>query len=95
MGERMTKVKCDCGNEVELDEPRLELVNQLTISAIVWAHPEQTACDRCGMAFVPMFNGIPIDGMKCSYRQVSASELPSGMPVKKKEQSRIISPFGR
>jgi hypothetical protein len=88
----MAKVKCDCGNEVELQDPRLELVNQLTVSMIVWAHPEQVVCDRCDTAFVPLIAGIPMEHMRTTYKQMPQAALPAGMPVKK-EQSRIYNPF--
>jgi hypothetical protein len=87
------KIPCQCGNEVEVLEPRLELINQLTVSMIIWAHPEQTACDRCGMAFIPLIAGIPMEHMKCTFKQVPVESLPPGMPVKREQQSRIINPF--
>lgn len=93
----MAIVQCKgCGNNVDLPDPRAELINQLTVSMIVWSHGEPILCPTCGMGFIGQIAGIPMEHLRCVYSAVPKEQLPDNVkPQRAAQQSRIISPFGR
>lgn len=92
----MQKIPCKCGNYIDVPAARLELINQLSVSMIVWAHGEPTQCVACGNVIVGIIPNIPVEHIKLTFQ-----EIPKGMgglPADAKlqqQKSRIIDPFGR
>ena len=90
----MEQIPCNnCGGKIDVPSPRLELVNQYTVSMIVWAHGEPVACANCGAVVVGLIPEIPINHMKMSYTPLPPESMPKGMKVQQQQKSRIIIPF--
>jgi hypothetical protein len=91
MSEQQTMPCNKCGTPINLEAPRLELINQLTISAIVWAHPDVVTCQQCGLVYVGIMPELQYNAIKLSYVPMPDGP-PKGVAVKK-EPTRIINPF--
>lgn len=86
----MKQIPCPkCGAPIPVDTPKLELINQYTFSAIVWAHGQPEACPNCGTAIIGVIPQEGSQGIKLNYMEVPSD----GKPVVQKQPSRIINPF--
>lgn len=86
------KVPCQCGSYIEVPAPRLELINQYSVSMICWAHGEPTACANCGAMVIGVIPELNPGGIKLSYMPLPSDSRPINVAVKK-EPSRIIKPY--
>jgi len=69
----------DCRQMFVVEMPRADVINTLTISQIVWAHPDVQSCPHCG----------------CGYQmQLLRVESPTirWSPVKTRQDANIIIP---
>jgi hypothetical protein len=82
---------CPCGAKIPIPDPRLELVNQYTVSMVVWAHGEPIACDACGAMIIGVIPELPVGHIKMAYRALPPEAIQA--PGVEKKRSRIINPF--
>lgn len=80
------KLKCECGNQMEVSDPIIEIVNQLSLSAIVINHAAVTGkvCSACGKE-----RFLAIQGFDVSAFKIVCLPVPP-----KPEESRIVTPNG-
>lgn len=85
----MQKIPCrNCpGVELEVADPRLELINQMSVSMIIWAHPDQVSCPQCGDMFIGHIPMIPLENIKMGFLQIGSDGI-----AKVVEKSRILIP---
>jgi len=80
----MSAMKCvDCGKEFELEMPQHEVVNAMSVSMLIFAHPTMPCCPHCGTAY-----RFEIAGVKQAVFGFKKFVL------EKSEESRIIVPDG-
>jgi rRNA maturation protein Nop10 len=84
----------ECGGNIEVSAPRLELINQFSVSMIVWAHPDAPTCAKCGATVVGAIPEMNAENFKLVYMPLPAESRPANIGVAK-PKSNIILPFGR
>lgn len=79
----MSAMRCvDCGKEFDVDMPQHEVINQMTVSMVVFAHPQLACCPHCGTAY-----RFEVAGLKSAVFGFKKFELP-----KQEDASRILVP---
>jgi hypothetical protein len=81
-------VPCKCGTKISVPDPKIELINQLTVSMIVWAHSQAIQCPTCNTIYVGFLPPVTPGSVKMGY-----TPLESPPPNLIQEQPRIINPF--
>lgn len=57
----------ECGANYDVPIPSLELTNNQSVSAIVWAHPEWSSCPACGLVVCPAIGAFDPSTVKMAY----------------------------
>jgi len=83
------EIPCKCGAKIAVPDPRVEIINNLTVSMIVWAHSTAAQCPTCQTVYVGFLPPVPPGLIKMGYTQLDNPPPNSVVP----EKSRIINPF--
>ena len=76
-----SRIQCvQCGQELVVRQPSLEVLNGSTVSILSWAHSESQACPTCGLQYKCAIVGVG---------QVKVMWRPVKQPI---GQSRITVP---
>jgi hypothetical protein len=80
--QRQQPVKClnrDCQKEFVVFAPDPEVINSMTVSMLVWSHPDVQACPHCGTPY------------QMQVRRIKGVEVAWG-PVRTKADAGIVVP---
>jgi hypothetical protein len=78
-----TSIKCECGNDLHITDPIIEIVNQISFCALVLNHAamQGNVCSKCGKKYFMCIQGFNLAAIKLAL-----------LPVpEEKEVSRIIT----
>jgi hypothetical protein len=63
-----------CSKPMGIIEPVAEVVNAITVSAVIWTHQEPQVCPSCGCAFQWKLAGMENPKLKWAIVQVQSSK---------------------
>jgi hypothetical protein len=52
--EQQQQIKCfntDCGKEFVVMLPHAEVINSMSVSLVIWTHPDVQSCPHCGVPY--------------------------------------------
>jgi hypothetical protein len=82
----MSQMTCECGEVLTLSDPVFEIVNQLTIAAIIMntGMMRGNVCGKCGQGYIAVIQGFDPRSLKLSMTKIPN---PDNAP-------RIVAPNG-
>lgn len=82
-GMEVCTMECyQCKEQITLTIPRAEVENKVAYSMVIFVHEKPQVCPKCGLLYACAIKDI-VDGIRLTF-----------LPLRKKEQSSIITPTG-
>jgi hypothetical protein len=77
----MPKMNCKCGALMEVTEPKFEVINGLTLSAIVLNNALMggTVCPKCRTGYIPVIKDFNPQGCIIGMVEIPVTDVPSGL----------------
>jgi len=69
-------LKCvDCGTEFLIEQPLFQIINEKLVSMLIFVHPYQAACPKCGTAY--RFELAGLKGAVMGWKKLEAADQPA------------------
>lgn len=75
----MPRMNCQCGQALDISDPIVEIVNQMTFSSVFINHGaiKGNVCPKCGQVFLMCIQGFNLAGVQLAMVPAPKQEEPS------------------